>query len=85
MQQSSARRFHAVPMRDQKALQIEQALHAAHPHLSDDDLGAMNRKELDAREYAIDAMLGMGENNPLKQYHDRDSRAGWGREPAEAD
>jgi hypothetical protein len=60
-------------------------LHAVHLHLSDDDLGAMNRKELDARGYSINAILGMGENNPLKQYHDRASTAGWGLEPAEAD
>jgi len=49
MQHSSARRFHAVLIRDHKARRIEQELRAAHPHLSDDDLDAMNRKELHAR------------------------------------
>jgi hypothetical protein len=64
MQHSSARRVHAVLIRDHKARQIEQELRAAHPHLSNDDFGAMNRKELDARGYSIDAILRMGENNP---------------------
>ena len=64
MQHSSVRRFHAVLIRDHKARQIEQELRATHPHLSDDDLGATNRKELDARGYSIDAILGRGENNP---------------------
>ena len=64
MQHCSARWFHAVFKRDHKARQIEQELHAAHPHPSHDDLGAMNRKELDARGYSINAILGMGEDNP---------------------
>jgi hypothetical protein len=71
MQHSSARQFHAVLIRDHKAWQIGQELHSAHPHLSHDDLGAMNRKELDARGCSINAILGMGEDNPLNLYHDR--------------
>jgi hypothetical protein len=85
MQHSSARQFHAVLIRDHKARRIGQDLHSAHPHLSHDDLGAMNRKELDAWGCSINDILGMSEDNPLKQYHDRASIVGWGLEPAAAD
>jgi uncharacterized protein YqeY len=67
MDESSARRFYAVLVRNHHARLIEKeirAMHLQHP-LSDDDLGALIRKMLDDRGYSIESLLAGGASNDV--------------------